>query len=613
MSTPPKVPRFRARPIIVRDPKAAAVSKQSDPAPEKAKRRAATARSATPPAPTPVPPVQQTMPDLGDMPFAPAPEDDGFGYLNLVRGRAPEPPPAAEPPKDAAKDAPKDAAKDDAKDDEAEAAIEAIRREPLTARNLRAARRAAQAHGIAAASDHEAIYLLRQRGIDPFTRASLRTVLEQEAAASASTVAGKAGGELGAPPPTANLPQRQVQAQPPAPVAPPGMPAPISEAERARAVMRMQRDIVRRRRRNFLMLMMRLSFFVFLPTVLAGIYYAFIATPIYSTVSAFQIQQSDPVGGLASIGSMFKGSGFATSKDDIAVQAYLQSRDAMKSLDKDLGFKAHFSQPWIDPLQRLPADATDEQTYKLYKRNVKVAYDPTEGLIRMEVLAADPNVSEEFSRALIGLAEKQVNQLTERVRADQMKGSRDSFADAEAKMQAAQDKVIALQKKQGVLDPKVETQIMMTQIADLEKQIRVKQLELDQLMANAQPNMARVEGAKGDIARMQGQVVSLRGQMTEGSDGGESMAEVTGELHFAEAELLTRQQMLAAALQQVETARIEANRQVRYLTTSVEPVAEDAPAYPRVFEDTALAFLIFSGLYLMLSLTASILREQVTS
>ena len=71
--------------------------------------------------------------------------------------------------------------------------------------------------------------------------------------------------------------------------------------------------------------------------------------------------------------------------------------------------------------------------------------------------------------------------------------------------------------------------------------------------------------------------------------------------------------MLAAALQQVETARIEANRQVRYLTTSVEPVAEDAPAYPRVFEDTALAFLIFSGLYLMLSLTASILREQVTS
>ena len=35
----------------------------------------------------------------------------------------------------------------------------------------------------------------------------------------------------------------------------------------------------------------------------------------------------------------------------------------------------------------------------------------------------------------------------------------------------------------------------------------------------------------------------------------------------------------------------------------------DAPSYPRAFEDTLLAFLIFSGIYLMVSLTASILRE----
>jgi capsular polysaccharide transport system permease protein len=32
-----------------------------------------------------------------------------------------------------------------------------------------------------------------------------------------------------------------------------------------------------------------------------------------------------------------------------------------------------------------------------------------------------------------------------------------------------------------------------------------------------------------------------------------------------------------------------------------------------VFENMSLAFLIFAGVYLMISLTASILREQVSS
>ncbi|MCB1311912.1 MAG: capsule biosynthesis protein, partial [Sedimentitalea sp.] len=84
-------------------------------------------------------------------------------------------------------------------------------------------------------------------------------------------------------------------------------------------------------------------------------------------------------------------------------------------------------------------------------------------------------------------------------------------------------------------------------------------------------------------------------------------------IQMAQADLATRDLMLQSALQQVEQTRMEANRQVRYLTTSVEPVASEAPSFPRKFENTILAFLIFAGIYLMISLTASILREQVTS
>jgi capsular polysaccharide transport system permease protein len=62
----------------------------------------------------------------------------------------------------------------------------------------------------------------------------------------------------------------------------------------------------------------------------------------------------------------------------------------------------------------------------------------------------------------------------------------------------------------------------------------------------------------------------------------------------------------------METARIEANRQVRYLSLSVSPVPPDEATYPRAFESTVVALLVFAGIYLMLSMTAAILREQVT-
>ena len=105
----------------------------------------------------------------------------------------------------------------------------------------------------------------------------------------------------------------------------------------------------------------------------------------------------------------------------------------------------------------------------------------------------------------------------------------------------------------------------------------------------------------------------LRSQLTESGTETASLARISGELRMAQIDLETRQAMMQQALQQLETARIEANRQVRYLSLGVSPIAPDEATYPRAFENTLVAFLIFSGIYLMASLTASVLREQVSA
>ena len=341
-----------------------------------------------------------------------------------------------------------------------------------------------------------------------------------------------------------------------------------------------------------------------------------IATPLYATNTEFVIQQADsqPSGGMGGLGGLFSGTGLATSQDSVTVQSYLQSREAMRRLDADHGFKAHFQDPSIDPLRRLALDATDEAAYRLYRRMVQIAYDPTEGIIKMEVIAANPETSEAFSRALIQYAEEQVDQLTQRLRESQMRDAMESFERSELRTVEAQMRVLELQERFQVLSSEVEVTLLTQQITTLEGQLNQERLSLQDLMANPRPNAARVQQLERRIAGLEAQIAALRSSLTQGGNSGEfSLARIQRELVMAEADVATRQLMLAQSLQQLEAARIEANRQVRYLSMGVSPVAPDESTYPRRFENTALAFLIFAGAYLMISMTVSILREQVTS
>ncbi|MEO1025008.1 MAG: capsule biosynthesis protein [Pseudomonadota bacterium] len=502
-------------------------------------------------------------------------------------------------------------------DAKAATTIAEIRREGLTGRQLRMARRLAQKQGLNPNSDFDAVRLLREQGIDPFDRSNMiELVHNKEGAApegqrnapvskgaAVAAAAAKAGQQREG---GINLPQKVEQ--PPQNL--PGEHIPQSGPLGLHEVERIQRDIVRRRRKNLMFLAARLGGFVLLPTLLCMLYFAFVATDVYATNSEFIVQQAEPSGAAP---GLLGGTAMATSQDSILVQDYLTSRGAMQRLDEEFGYREHFSDPSIDAIQRVASDASNEDLYRHYTNHVTVGYDPTEGVLRMEVSALTPEMSRVFSEALISYAEERVDQITERKRADQMRGANETFQDAEAKMVEAQNTVLTLQEQLGVLDPASETAGLMSQINTLEVQLTEKRLQLSALLDNASPNQARVAGVEGDITRLEQLIAELRSQMTNEGQSEGSLAAVTARLRIAEVDLETRTMMMQESLQQLEAARIEANRQVRFLSVGVSPVPPDEPTYPRVFENTLIAFFVFGAIYLLISVTVAILREQVSS
>jgi capsular polysaccharide transport system permease protein len=533
-----------------------------------------------------------------DLPFDT--QGDGFGNVdfrspgtNALPARSPQA--VATPPMDHGPDAD-------------ETALAAIAAEGLTGRQLRRARLVAQQQGLSPRSDLDAVLQLRRNGIDPFTGAAqLAVVPEAEASADAAAPSPDPGRAL------TRLPGDQAKL--PSRVRPIAVPTTEQRAEvnQAAEILRMQTEIARRRRRRLLLLAARLAAFVLLPTLLAGWYFYRIATPMYVAKAEFVIQQAGPASSGGALGGLFSGTGFATSQDSVSVQAYLQSREAMLRLDSDIGFSAHFQSDTIDPVQRLPADASMESAYGIYKRFVKISYDTSEGLVRMEVVAADPQVAAKWASQLVAYAEEQVDHLTQRLRVDQMADAQEGFKTAESNLADAQRRLVELQENFRVISGEAEVGLLTSQIATLETQLTTERIGLAQIESNASPNQARVDAVRKRIASLEAEISSLRGKMTVGSSNGTSMAEIQSELQIAQADVTTRQLLLAQALQSMETARVEANRQVRYLSLAVSPTPTDAPAYPRAFENTLVTLLIMLGIYLMVSMTAAILREQVSA
>ncbi|MDG1376184.1 MAG: capsule biosynthesis protein [Yoonia sp.] len=490
--------------------------------------------------------------------------------------------------------------------------MDAIRQEGLTGRQLRMARRVAQKHDLPATSDFDAVRLLRAKGIDPFQRSNmLELVVPQAGGEQREGGPGSAFNDL--PAQSGGAGAGRVQLPQTIPVGKGTLPSTeVSPMQRrTREISDIQKDITRRRRKKMGLLIVRLAFFVLIPTFFAGYYFYKIATPMYATDSQFLIIQNEGGGGTSPFASMLP-TQFANSADSIATQAYLQSKDAMLRLDEDAGFKEHFTAGDIDAIQRLNNDPTNEEAYKLYKKNIKIGYDPTEGVIRMEVIAADPQVATTFSEKLLTYAEERVNSLSQDKRDSGMRDAEAGYDKAVIARRDAQQRLIELQVANGV-DPEAVIGAIRAQITNYESLLIEKQLELAALLDNARPNAAKVDGVQGDVRRIEGALKQLNDKMNNATEGHNSLAKQAVTLQLTQADLVNADTNLQLAQTGLDQARTNASRQVRYLTVAVRPVPSEEPSYPRKFENTILAFLIFGGIYLMLSLTASILREQVTS
>ncbi|MEM6932821.1 MAG: hypothetical protein AAF526_04465 [Pseudomonadota bacterium] len=388
---------------------------------------------------------------------------------------------------------------------------------------------------------------------------------------------------------------------------------PDTPALRAERVEAIRRDLVKRRRRKGGGLLLRLFLFVILPTVAVATYLWERATPFYESVSTFTVQSAD--GGIAGSSGGFVGKflgGKEGGNDPIAVQSFIMSRDVLQRLDEEQDFIAHYQNPSFDFWHRLDPDASFEDSFSHYERMVNVSFDPSEGVLDMTVRAATPEDSKRFSTAIISYAEEMVDRLSDRIREATLRDAQDSMSSAEARLETASLEQAKIRESLAIFSVEVEIQKEMQIISTMEVELEQLQGKLRNLLRVTSDDDPRVERITSQVETLEDQIAARQEKITGTEEDRQSLADRNTALQQAEFEVTTAMAIFTAAIEAHEAAKQDIVRQHRYLAQIVTPSLPDEARYPRKFQTTGLAFLIFLGAYILLSLTFSIIREQAS-
>ncbi len=388
---------------------------------------------------------------------------------------------------------------------------------------------------------------------------------------------------------------------------------PDTPALRAERVEAIRRDLVKRRRRKGIGMLTRLFFLVLLPTLVVAWFLWERATPFYESVSTFAVQSADGgvAGGSGGLLGKFLGAK-AGGNDPIAVQSFILSRDVLKRLNEDYDFDAHYQNPDFDYFHRLPLDVKSEDAFEFYLRMVNVSFDPSEGILEMTVKAATAADARRFSNAIIGYAEEMVDNLSDPIREATLKDAEANLNNAEERLKRAHEAQAELRERLDVFSIEIEVSKEMQIISALEIELEGLNAKLTNLRRVTDDSDPRVQRLTTQVETLEGQIAARQDKITGAQVVDDSLADTNVALQSANFEVTAATTLFSSAIETYEAARLDITRQHRYLAMIVQPSLPDEATYPKKIQTTALAFLIFLGGYILLSLTISLIREQAS-
>lgn len=330
---------------------------------------------------------------------------------------------------------------------------------------------------------------------------------------------------------------------------------------------------------------------VAIPTLIAIVYYGFLASDIYISESKFVVRSPDK-STATGLGVILKSAGFANAGDELyAAQSFATSRDALRALNQNGEFKKAYSRPEISIVDRfnpLGLSGTFEQLYRYFQKKVSLQNDSASSITTLTVRAYTPQDAYKFNQQLLEMSEATVNRLNQRGRTDMVQYAEQEVDLAKAKAQQAAIALAAYRNRSGTVDPEKQAEAQMQMVSKLQDSLIAAKAELSQLQMYT-PENPRIPVVQTQIATIQREMGRELGQVA-GNRRSLSAAAVQYQRVALENDFASKQ--LAAALASLEQARSETQRKQAYVERIVQPNLPDDPLEPRRLRGIIATFVL---------------------
>jgi ABC-2 type transport system permease protein/capsular polysaccharide transport system permease protein len=329
---------------------------------------------------------------------------------------------------------------------------------------------------------------------------------------------------------------------------------------------------------------------VIAPTLIAGIYFGFLASDIYVSESRF-IVRSPEKPNLSPLGMVLGGSSLVgASEESEAVTEFLGSRQALAAVNQD----AYVTRAWgnssiflIDRFGWLGSD-TGEDLFEYYLDKVTAEDSTTTMVTVLTVKSFDPASAQTINRRLLEQSEVLVNELSDRARRDAIEFAEAELAQARQEAQSAALALADFRDREGLIDPELQASAGLQMIGKLQDQLIAAQTQLLQMQTYT-PKASQIPYLRTQIRNLEREISNQTAQLAGGRSSLSAASVRYQELALA-SEYAEKQ--LAVALSAYQDAQAEARRKQAYVERISEPSLPDDAAYPRRLRSILATFAL---------------------
>jgi capsular polysaccharide transport system permease protein len=348
---------------------------------------------------------------------------------------------------------------------------------------------------------------------------------------------------------------------------------------------------------------------VALPTAVATVYFGFLASDVYISESQFVVRSPDKAA-TTGLGVLLKSTGFSNAGDEVyAAQDYVESRDALRALNKGGAVARAYGNANISIFDRfnpLGLGGSFEDLYLYYRARVAVQYETTSSITTLTVRAYTPEDAYRFNRQLLELSEALVNRLNTRGRNDVVQNASREVRDAELAARNASVALAAFRNTHGVVDPEEQAKAQLELVSKLQDELISARMQLLQLQRIAPENPqvpildTRIQGLSHQIDVEMGRVAGDRRSL---SGTAVQYERLDLERQFAD-------RRLAAAMTSLQEAQSEAQRKQAYVERIAQPSLPDEATEPRRLRGILATLIVGLVVWGVLRLLLAGLREH---